>query len=653
MRIHRVFPELQPWIALPDRVRELATVENLVAARIEPVTRGREPAAILDLAFARGDESVAIPFVYVDLAQLDVREVDPLVFPAAYADLIDEERARTFVERLFPDLEQRAHRGGFRDEEVVLYGEATAFMRARAEGRFGAAPLARSIPSIAPAVYAQRFARAGRVLTYGANAAEAAAFVRRRATQTIALGAAGTAAGAWYGVAGGELDGADFDLAIGEGESPARAVTVVRTDASAPGLAIGAARPIPSDLLLSFDPADGPAAVRFFVQTSREPFSRPTVPIVPAGAGGSAGRITIVVRPDAAEVPDADSDEAAALAAYLEGEGFTPTIVSGVDALAASSPDLVHLFGVRPGAYALRVAAWTLDHTIPLAVHAYSEDPAQGGYWGAMIAPYCFGYSADDRSVGSYLEMLGRRAVEVDNVGPNEPFAPPSAGITDAERVLRTADVVFVGSERERDAVSRVRPAGLTLVVPPLPANAAGDAAIGAFTGHDPFVLVHAPIGPIHNQLVLARTTANMGIPLVLAGAVEDPLYAERVREFAADTRIIPEPSPAAADALYRSAAVVADAAWVARGHARLVRASAAGAAVVVSANRWVDLPLPDRRRVDPADVISVARGIGEALDAAARNGTDIAECAAVARERLAVAGMTVVAGYAKIVSRV
>ena len=41
MRIHRVFPELQPWIALPERVRELASVEHLVAARIEPVTRGR------------------------------------------------------------------------------------------------------------------------------------------------------------------------------------------------------------------------------------------------------------------------------------------------------------------------------------------------------------------------------------------------------------------------------------------------------------------------------------------------------------------------------------------------------------------------------------------------------------------------------------
>jgi hypothetical protein len=144
-----------------------------------------------------------------------------------------------------------------------------------------------------------------------------------------------------------------------------------------------------------------------------------------------------------------------------------------------------------------------------------------------------------------------------------------------------------------------------------------------------------------------------MGVPLVLAGPVEDPLYAERVREFAADTRIIPEPSPAGAAALYHSAAVVADAAWVTRGHGRVVQAAAAGAAVVVSANRWVDLPVPARRRVDPADVISVARGIGEALDAAARNGSDIAECAAVARERLGIAGMAILAGYAKIASRV
>jgi hypothetical protein len=249
--------------------------------------------------------------------------------------------------------------------------------------------------------------------------------------------------------------------------------------------------------------------------------------------------------------------------------------------------------------------------------------------------------------------LLGRRAVEVDNAGPKVAFAPASIDLDDAHRVLRSADIVFVHSQRERAAVERVRPAGLTLIVPPLPLEPGTDEPVGVLTGHDPFILVHAPIGPTNNQLIVARTAADVGIPLVLAGPVEDPAYAERVREFAAGTRLIGEPSPGERDVLIRTAAVVVDAAWVARGHTRLATAAAAGAAIVVSSARWLDLPVPDRWVVDPADVVSVSRGIGDALEAAMRQSETIGRLAAAARERLAIGGMTTVAGYAKIASAV
>jgi hypothetical protein len=652
MRLHRVFPDLQPWAADPERVRALVSVDHLAVARIEPVTRGREPAAFLDLTFARGETSVTIPLISVDHAQLDVREVDPLVFPAAYDGVLDDERARAIVDRLFPALEVRAQRDGFRAEEVLVYGDAALFERARAAGLFGAAPLRQSIPAIAPAVYARRFARGARVLAYGPRAAEAAAFVRGIAAAVTVRDADATNA-AWYGTASSGLDADHYDLAIGAGAPPAPADTIVRIDAGAPGTVIAVAAPLPGDLLISFDPADGPAVARFAVHTEREPFRRPAVPLVAPANGGSAGRITLVVRPDAALVPDSDTDEATALAAYLEGEGFAVTLAASIDALAASRPDLVHLFGVRPGGFALAVATWAGDRRIPLAVHAYSEEPACGGYWGTVVAPYCFGYSADDRSVSSYLDMLGRRAVEVDGITAGIVYAPPSVDLENGHRVLRAADIVFVHSERERAAVERLRPAASTLVVPPLPVGFAEEEPIGALTGHEPFMLVHAPIGPMHNQLLLARTAAEVGLPLVLAGPVEDPAYVERVREFAAGARLIGEPSPGQLGVLYRSAAIVADAAWVARGHSRLASAAAAGAAVVVSANRWLDLPLPDRWRVDPADRLSVSRGIGEALDAATRSSDSIAAVCAAARERLALGGMTTVAGYAKIASPV
>ena len=314
----------------------------------------------------------------------------------------------------------------------------------------------------------------------------------------------------------------------------------------------------------------------------------------------------------------------------------------------------MHLFGARPGAFALRVSEWTTERRIPLAVHAFYERPTLGGYWGGLVVPYCFGYSADDRNVRGYLEQLARRAVEVDGIGAATPYAPEAAGIDDAERVLRIADLVFVNSERERAAVEGLRAGRPTFIVPPLPTvTAAGGEVIGALVGADPFVLVHAPIGPLENQLLLARAVAAVGVPLVLAGPVADPSYAERLREFAGDLRVFGEPTPAQAAALYRSASVIADAAWTTRGHGRLAAAAALGAAVVASQSRWIDLPLPERWIVDPADVTSVARGIGAAWDAAGQRAVEIDLVGAAAAEKLRMAAATIVAAYATIAQRV
>jgi hypothetical protein len=95
---------------------------------------------------------------------------------------------------------------------------------------------------------------------------------------------------------------------------------------------------------------------------------------------------------------------------------------------------------------------------------------------------------------------------------------------------------------------------------------------------------------------------------------------------------------------------VLADAAWIARGHARLATAAAHGAAIVCSRSRWLDLPESERWTVDPADVRSVARGIGEAWDASVRRDEGIEAAASFARERLASAAATVVATYAKMI---
>jgi hypothetical protein len=651
MRTHRVFPGLQPWAWRSALLGELVTAERLVAARIEPVTRGREPAAFIDLHFSDGARAITIPLIYVDLAQLDLRELDPLVFPHGLADVVSDANARDVIARVFPDLERRAMTGGFWAEEAIRYGDAAIFDAARERGFFGAAPLAVALPRIAATLYARRFAAGKHVLAYGPQALELAGFFSDVAALCAVIGE-DAAARAWYGDFDAAATDITYDLAIGAGPAPVTAAMIVRTDAAqASGVKISVAAPLPADVMISFDPADGPPSATFSVETTREPFGRRQPDIDVAVTGGSAGRIGIVVRPDAATAPDADSDEAAALAVALGREGFTPEVFNSLDALVAFGPDLVHLFGVRPGGFARSIAEWASDQRKPLVVHALYESPSAGGYWGEMVAPYCFGYSGDDRSVSAYLEMLSRRAVEVDGVNAGTPFAPPIVGQADSERVLALADVVLVNSERERAVVEALRPRRPVFVVPPFPVVSGAAHPIGAWVGADPFILVHAPIRAEGNQLIVARAAADVGVAMVIAGPIADPAYAERLREFAPDlVRLLPEPDREMTATLYRTAAVVADVAWTTRGHGRLVTAAALGAAVVCSSNRWVDLPEIAHLIVDPADVRSIARGIGGAWDAAVRGDVRIQMTARSARERLGTAAAAVVASYAKIV---
>jgi hypothetical protein len=653
MRTHRVFPGLQPWIWRTDALRELARAELLVATRIEPIMRSREPAAFIDLHFSDGERNVTLPLVYLDLAQLDVREYDPLVFPHGVLNVLSDAHAEAIVERLLPDLERRALAGGFWTEEVIRWGAAPAFERARERGFFGAAPFAISLPQIAGAVYAQRLARAKRVVAYGSGAAAVAAFLRGEAQSCAIDGDADADAAAWYGTFDAASAAVAYELAIGSGPAPFPATAVVRLDpGDHGGTVLTAVSPLPADVMVSFDPADGAAVASFSVVAEREPFARPVPPIeVVAGAGGSAGRIAIVVRPDALAAPDADTEEAASLARALLAEGFVAEVLDDPVKVAAFAPDLVHIFGVRPGAHARRMADWAADARKPLVVHAFHEAPASGGYWGAMVAPYCFGYSADDRSVSTYLDLLARRAVEVDGVTAGVPFAPVAAGLPDAERVLALADIVLVNSERERELVEALRPRRPTFIVPALPTVFATPDPVAAHVGPDPFILVHAPIGPEGNQLVLARAAGDVGVPLVFAGAVADPGYAERLREFApAAVYLLGEPGPGLTAGLYRSAAVVASAAWTSRGHGRLLTAAALGAALVCSQNIWLGIPDEGRWVVDPADVRSVTRGLGGAWDAAARAETGIRTTAELARKSVQTAASAIVAAYAKIV---
>jgi hypothetical protein len=639
---------LQPWRD-PVLLREVVSPGTLTVARIEPIARAREPAIILDLHFASGERHATVPFVLVDVAMLLVREADPLVFPHAVAVALGDEVCAGLIEALVGELEARAFRNDRWREEVVERRADPLFARARSRGWYAAAPLATAIPRIAPAVYARRLAAGHNIVAFGEDAFENAAFVRDVARRWQALGTDADAA-AYFGITSGADD--VFDVAIGAGEPPAAAAgaTIVHTGGGG-DVIVPVVAPLPANVLVSFDSGEGPVARTFGVSARREPAQRAAPPpAVAPPIGGSGGRVALVLRPDAASVPDADLDEARALAGGLAAEGFTVTLATRLADVEAFAPDLVHLLGVRDGTHAAAVARWAAQAGVPLAVHAYHEDPAAGGYWGAMVTRYCFAYSADDRNVTDYLALLAKRLVEVDGVGARQRYAPPAAALGEAETVLREAAVVFVQSERERQILATIRPAGETLVVPAVPAGYPDPEPVGALVGSDPFVLVHAPLESAGNQLLVARAATQVGVPIVLAGPVADPAYAELVREFAADdVRLVGEPTLGQAAALYRGAAIVADVGWMGRGHARIIEAGRCGGAIVLAESRWAELPVPDRWRVDPADVESVARGIGEAWDAVGRRDPVLGEVAEAAAASVLRAVRSIVAGYAKI----
>lgn len=649
MRMHRAFPGMQPWTETA-LLRELVHVESLTTVRVEPITRAREPAAIVDLHFADGVRHVTIPLVLVDVAMLQVREADPLVFPHVVAQAVGDALLRPIVEVVAAALESRAYRGGRWTEEVIALRPDPLFVAARERGWFAAAPLETSLPRVAPASYARRFAAGRTAVTFGPDAVELAAFLRE-GTRRCEVAASDPEA-ARYFAAPSLAEARHYDVALGSGDLAFTADVIVRCDGDGPEL-VPVVAPLPANVMISFDPIDGPVVGTFAVDRASAPPLREIGRGTPLpSVGGSAGRIALVLRPDAAVLPDADVDEARTLAQGLVSEGFSVTLATRVADVAAFAPDLVHLFGVRDGAHAAAVAAWTSENGVPLAVHAYHEDPAAGAYWGAMVTRYCFAYSADDRSVSNYLGLLAKRAVEVDGVGAHQRFAPPAAGLDQAEAVLREAALVFVESERERHVVAALRAGRRTVVVPPLPLAYDDPEPIGALVGRDPFVLVHAPVGSAGNQLLVGRAAASLGVPIVLTGPVAEPAYGELVREFAgAGVRLIPEPRPGQLAALYRSAAIVADVAWLGRGHGRIAEAARSGSATVVASSRWVDLPIPERWSADPADVDSVARAIGEAWDAVARRDPALVALASAAAAAGARALREIVGGYAAIAS--
>ena len=616
MRTHRTHAILAPW----STGTPVVDAERLVAVRVEPVRRHRRTALVLDLCLAHGADVTVIPAVLADPAIVADRDRDPLVFPHGTPG--DDAFACAIAERVLPHLDVLVLGGGTIAEHVVRFAECAPFDAARAAGCFGAAALRDVLVRLAPYRYARRFARGRTVRIDAPDAIAGWAMLRDAGAAGIAPHRRTAAERAWYGDAPDAPSRPDVAIVARDGDA-CDAPCVVRVDpnlAEPAGTLLECVDPLPLDVSIVFDPAEGPARRWFAVERVPEHASSPCV-VAGARGGSSSGRIAVVLgRADARTLPSADTDEAFALAGALRAEGFDAAVRDADDA--ARDADLVHVLGARDGARVAGIVGAAKRAGIPVALHAYDDDASDGGWWGAEVTRHCFEYGSDDRDVATYLAMLARRAVAVGDARAGVPYAPASAGALAAASAVRDASVVFASSDDEAASIRRRTGRGGPIeIVPPLLA-AVDPAPVAALAGTDRFAFAHAPIGPIGNQLLLARCAADAGVPLVIAGPVADASYLERVREFGGpDLIVLPgEPDARVAAGLHAAAAVVVDAAWIGDGPARLVAAALAGAVLVVPDRRPVRVPGPPPRCFDAADAASLARALGEAWDQALRS---------------------------------
>ncbi|HEV2737099.1 MAG TPA: hypothetical protein VGU66_00840 [Candidatus Elarobacter sp.] len=621
MRTHRTHEILAPW----STARPVLDPARLAAVRIEPVLRQRRPAFALDFCLADDAGTTIIPLVLADPAAVVERDRDPLIFPHGTPG--DDAFAHALAERILPHLERLVLRGERVSEHVVTFAAAARFDAARAAGCFGAAPLRDALTRLAPYRYARRFARGRSVRIDAPDAVGGWALLRAIGTVGVAPSRRDADALAWYGDAP-LASGARPDVAIvaadvdaGDAACVLRLDPIVDAESGAyDAHLVEIVDPLPLDVGIVFDPAEGPARRWFAVERAPEPAARAVPDLTYRAAGGSAGRIAVILgRADALHHPSADTDEARALVAAFGAEGFDAVLAESPDEL--DGADLVHLIGTRDGRRARLIVDAARHRGVPAAVHAHDEDAARGGWWGAEVTRYCFEYGADEHDVATYLALLAKRAVSVGDARADVPFAPPSAAADDAAAAFRDAAVVFAATEEEAAAIRRrTSRRGAIVVVPPV-ATTTDPLPVGRLAGADRFVFLHAPIGPVSNALLVARCAAAAGIPLVVAGPVVDASYLALVREFGGPSLVVlpGEPAPGVAAGLRAAAGVVVDASWVGDGGSRLAAAALAGTRLALADRRRFETPGVEARRFDPADAAALTRALGEAWDEALR----------------------------------
>jgi hypothetical protein len=604
---------------------------RLAIARLEPILSARHE-AVLDLTFERDGNFGTIAFVLVDAAFLVLRESSPFCWPAALRDAVDPRILRDLESLVEPWLKSRTMARFeneecsrfFRDEPAIR----CAYERACDLHLLGAAPLARVARSIAPHVYAYRFAAGKRVAVCGAKSGSGAALLYgRSASVAFDSGDAETDefVRQWFSFV--ELDGVrreiEYDVLVSESAAGAAAATVLCAEAHAPGgREIPVARSLPLSLMVSFDPEDSMQAGAFSVRSALRRTPRRSSLVVPAALGGSSGRIGIVAREDWERAPDCDTDAVRAMQRRLKAEGFTPSVVDSPGRLDPADFDLVHVVGTAQAPAMRPVLDRLRQANVPIVVTPYLDDPKGEADWGGQITTYAFRGSFDDTIATDYLRALALRrlgapgVLHYDQIGtkPNESVAA----------LVAAAGAILASCPQEARFIRERYGYGGRIVPAPTLLEHFEARDVTPLAGDGDFILFHGPISGRSNLLLLMTAAAAQRHPLVVTGPIENSEIYGHFTSFAGElTRYIPSSqcSPEEVEGLYARARVYADVSWSGRGVGRLARAGSYGAALVCSANGygkhvWDDLAF----EADPGNVGNIADALARAWEAAPSN---------------------------------
>lgn len=612
MRFHRRYPLLQTWSTDPAQ-RAVIAAENLCMARFEPAMLDVLGSGVVDLMFSSGERIAVVPFLQVSSEMLLQRENTPLLWPHACSDFAAE-TLEALEDAVLPWLTSLTLARQLNREVVRRFTDAidSAVFESAREGKFlGAAPYRGAAADWAPYIYALRFARGRQVVIQDPFGATGAALCRCAASSVAASlenSEREKLAQRWFGTVGyGKLP-PTADVAIYADEvAPASASIEIALDRMLPGgREVRVARPVPIDVLFSFNVEDSTSARSFSVRTDeKERRLHAWVPAAePISDGGSSGAILMLLRDDWQRAPDADTDEAKALAARLEREGFAVTFQSASGArVYDKSVDLVHAFTARSAGqfqepltrFKARGVPVVVSPAIPLGTQQTVQVPT------LLRRLFASGYEAQ---LEEHLGVL--------DVVPPQPLAGRDEAVA---AVLQRADTVIAGTAAEEAHIkNQYGYAGLIVTSAPYVTKPPVH-CVQTLVGTEAYVFSYTRIEARANLALLARAAAEQDRTLAVAGPVIEFDAYRALREILLERFVYcGEPAEAELGGLYSCARVYADVSWGHYGGSRAAMAYAFGCPMVM-AQGLSGADFPGAFCTNPASITSMHAALARAWE--------------------------------------